>query len=287
MVPAPTRSSDAGLGRSVDVSIVGLLRQHPLSVTICALACAIVAGAFLFARPEYRPAHQGKTIKIPFKQPARDAAGRQGWVWPDGVPGWEAGFTISGYNISQLQAVEVEPARLTAAHMELDADQVRVLTAMHVLPGDGPLAIFAAPLLYEAQHTVCLGAALPRTASVAWLCPGASHPGPDVARSHVLVAAAAYDWSSPSTPGSIGLDLVGVARGDVYRVVLHIPGQRSPKAMPDQPLYARGKTWGQFDAAFIVPRGAGASELRIYGRGGLVQTVRLSLNPGDERIVQR
>jgi len=254
-------------------------------VAICALACAIVAGAFVFARPEYRPAQQGKTIKIPFKQPARDAAGRPGWVWPGGVPGWAAGQTISDYNISQLQPVEVGPAQLAAAHMGLDADQVRVLTAMHVLPGDGPLAIFAAPLLYEANHTVCLGAALPRTSAVAWLCPGASHPGPDIGRSHVLVAAAAYDWSSPSTPGSVGLDLVGVARGDVYRVVLHVPGLGNP--MNDRELYARGKSWGQFDAAIVVPRGAGSPELRIYGRTGLVRTVRLSLNPGEERILQR
>jgi hypothetical protein len=262
-----------------------LVRNHPLSVAICALAFAIVAGVFLFARPEYRPARQGETIRIPDKQPARDAAGRQGWVWPDGLPGWAAGYTIKDYNVSQVQQVELDPARLAAAHTQLDADQVRVLTAMHTRPGEGPLAILAAPSLFEADHTVCLAATLPRTSSVAWLCPGASHLAPDIARTHVLVAVAAYAWSSPTTGANVGFYLVGVARGDVHRVVLHIPDQDK---MQDQPLYDRAtsKNWGQFGDAFVRPPGSGTPELRVYGRNGLVQTVPLNLQPGDDRVIQ-
>jgi hypothetical protein len=35
-----------------------------------------------------------------------------------------------------------------------------------------------------------------------------------------------------------------------------------------------------------VPPSAGVPELRIYGRKGLVQTLRLDLSPGDERVIQ-
>lgn len=264
-----------------------LLAGHSLVVAICAVAFAVTAGVFVFARPAYRPVQQGESITIPDKQPAHEAAGRAGWVWPDGVPGWEAGYTIKGYPVSQIQAVETEPAQLEAAHMGLDAEKLRVLVAAHAMPGEGPLAIFAAPMLYESEHRACLAAALPRESPVTWLCPGASKPGPDIARSHVLVAAASYDWSSASIPAQVvALQLVGVARGDVYRVVLHFPTRANPKTLRDMPLYDRGKTWGQFQGAFVVPRVAGVPELQVYGRKGLVETVQLDLKPGDERVVQ-
>lgn len=263
-----------------------LFAGHSLVVAICAVAFAVTAGVFVFARPEYRPVQQGESITIPDKQPAHDAAGREGWVWPDGVPGWEAGYTIKGYPVAQLQAVEAEPAKLAAAHMGLDAEKVRVLVAAHMMPGEGPLAIFAAPLIGESQHTVCLAAALPRLSSMTWLCPGATKPGPDIAHSYVLMAAAAYDWSSPSNPSQVGLELVGVVRGDVYRVVLHIPNRGNPKTLNDMPLYDRGTTWGQFQAALVVPRVAGVPELRVFGRKGLVETVQLDLKPGAERVLR-
>lgn len=265
---------------------MGLVTRHPLPAAICALAFAITGGVFVFARPEYRPPQQGESITIPDKQPAHDAAGRAGWVWPDGVPGWEAGYTIKGYPVAQIQAVETESAQLAAAHMGLDAEKLRVLVAEHAMPGEGPLAIFAAPMLYESQHRACLAAALPRESSVTWLCPGATIPGPDIARSHVLVAAASYDWSSASVPVQEALQLVGVARGDVYRVVLHFPTRANPKTLRDMPLYERGKTWGQFQGAFVVPRVAGVPELQVYGRKRLVETVQLDLKPGDERVIQ-
>jgi hypothetical protein len=57
--------------------------------------------------------------------------------------------------------------------------------------------------------------------------------------------------------------------------------------MPDGSIYERGKNWGQFESALVVPPGAGAPELRIYAaKGRLMQTLPLELKPGDERIVQ-
>jgi hypothetical protein len=242
-------------------------------------------GFFVFARPQYRPPHQGTTIRIPDKQPAQDAGGRQGWTWAEGVPGWEPGQKIGDYRVSGVQSIEVDPARLVAARMGLDAEQVRVVTAMRQMPGVGPLAIYAAPSAYasyESKAIVCLGVDLPGAATTQWFCPGSTHPGPDVARSHVLVAASALEQRF--TSGEVALGLVGLARGDVYRVVLHIPGQ---KQLPNATLYDRGKTWGQFETAVAIPAGAGVPELRVYAaKGRLVQTLPLELKPGEARIVQ-
>jgi hypothetical protein len=259
--------------------------QHPVPAAICAVAFALTAGVFVFARPQYRPPQHGESIRIPEKQPAQDAAGRQGWTWPDGVPGWKPGYTIKHYPVSGVQSIEADAARLAAAHMMLDAEQVRVLVAMHQQPGLRPLAIYAAPMAYasfDGKPVVCLGVELPRASATPWFCPGDSHPGPDVARSRVLVAVSAFDWSTASSRPP-DLRLVGVARGDVYRVILHIPGQ---KRVPDMALYERGKTWGQFEIAVGPWPGNGVPELRIYGRKGLVQTLPLDLGHGDERVIQ-
>jgi hypothetical protein len=263
---------------------VRLVTQHPLPAAICAVAVALTAGVFVFARPQYRPPHQGVTFRIPDRQPAQDAAGRQGWIWPDGVPGWEPGYKIKDVPITGVQSIEVDPARLAAAHMGLDAEQVRVVDAMRLRPGLGPLAIYAAPMAYttfDGKPVVCLGVALPHTSTTPWFCAGDAHFGADIARSHVLVGGMALAWHAPGHRLQLGI--VGVARGDVYRVVLHIPGQ----TMPDATLYERGSTWGQFSTVVAIAPGDGVPELRIYGRKRhLVQTLRLDLSPGDERIVQ-
>jgi hypothetical protein len=140
---------------------VGLLARHPLPAAICGAAIVAVSGFFIFARPQYRPANQGETIRIPAKHPAADAAGRAGWTWSDGVPGWEPGYKLKDFNISEMQAIEAEPAQLSAAHAGLDAEGVRVLAVLHAWPGEGPLAIFAAPRLDTTPTIACLGAMLP------------------------------------------------------------------------------------------------------------------------------
>jgi hypothetical protein len=251
---------------------VGLLLRHPLPVAICSVAIAATVGVFVFARPEYRPVHQGTSIRLPDKRPAADAPGRAGWTWPDGVPVWEPGETIGDYPVSGMQAIEAQPAQLAAAHAGLDAERVRVLVAMHIRPGAGPLAIVAAPQLDSSPQTVCLAALLPLAAQVEWRCPGASRPYADVARARVLVGLAAT--------GRVSLYLVGVARGDVRRVVLHLVGNGGPTNIS---LYERGTTWGQFSFAFDHASGA-VPELRIYGDRGLVQVLRLDVRPDGQRV---
>lgn len=249
------------------------LVRHPISLAIVLFAVAATAGVFVFARPGYHP-RSGTSVKVPAKQPAQDASGAAGWVWPDGTPGWAAGYTLKGYNLSSVQPVEIQAAQLAAARDVLDAGNVRVVDSLR--PGrTGALAILAAPTLYQAPVRVCLAAILVGDAPVRWQCPGATSSADDLAHSRVLVAATVLDWSRPGTAGN-PLYLVGVARGDVYRVVLHMPGR------PAETLYTRGTTWGQFDAAVADP--GGTARLEVDGRRGPVETLPLNVAPGQQRV---
>jgi hypothetical protein len=68
---------------------------------------------------------------------------------------------------------------------------------------------------------------------------------------------------------------VGVARGDVDKVVLTgvSPGISV--------LYQRSKTWGQFALGAAA---APSASLRVYGHGRLLETIRLVLKPGQQRV---
>ena len=245
---------------------MALLARFPFSFVVVAVALAVTAGVFAFARPAYH--QRNGLIKVPAKQPANDAAGAAGWVWTDGTPGWQAGYTLKGYNVSGVQPVELQAAQLAAARHGLDASDVRVLVSTR---GDtnGALAILAAPTIGQTPVQTCLAAVLEGDAPVRWQCPGATPSRHDLARSNVLVAAKEYTWNA--------LYLVGVARGDVYRVVLEVAG-----AAPTE-LYSRGTSWGQFDAAVSAARGA---SLKVYGRRGLIETVAVRLRPGQQRVLQ-
>ena len=265
-----------------DTATVGPVVRHPLPVAIVAVAVAATAGLFVFARPQYRSPQQGTNIEVPDKRPAADAAGRAGWTWPDGVPGWEPGYTVGGYNLSQVQPIETQPAALAAAHSQLDASRLRVVVAQHIVPGDGPLAILAAPVADATPTTACLAVALPASNDVEWRCPGASSPYPDLARSRVLLGVMTRPWAGrPSDARELAL--VGVARGDVRRIVLHLAGD--PNMPLNDDLYDRGKTWGQFEANLLLRSPSETPELRIYGDHGLVQTIRLRLAADEQRVI--
>jgi hypothetical protein len=245
--------------------------RHLAAVTVVLFAVAATGGVFVFARPGYH-SHNGTNLKIPSKPPAADAAGAAGWVWPDGVPGWEAGQTIGGYPLAGVQPVEIEPAQLAAARQMLDASKVRVISSIRG-NRQGALMILAAPLYQSSPPTTCLAAVLLGNAPISWQCPGAAN---DIARSYVLIAAMSFAW--PGTPNHPTY-LAGVARGDVYRVVLVARG------FPPAELYRRGSTWGQFSA--VTPVQTTPSHLAVYGRNHrLLQTISLNLAPGTQRVLR-
>jgi hypothetical protein len=144
---------------------------------------------------------------------------------------------------------------------------------------NGALAILAAPTMYETPVHTCLAAVLQGDSPVVWQCPGARPH--DLSRSHVLVAAAAFGAATPDEPGpDHAIYFVGVARGDVHRVVLVAQGTEP------ETLYERGKTWGQFDSAVSLRPGSAAPRLLVYGRHGVFETLTLDLKPGQQRILQ-
>jgi hypothetical protein len=251
-----------------------LLARHAISLAIVLVAVAAVAGVFVFARPEYRP-HDGVSIELPAKPPANDASGAAGWVWPDGTPGWEAGRTFKGINVSGVQPVEIQAAQLAAARDVLDANKVRVLDS--VRPGKaGVLAIVAAPTLYETPARTCLAAVLVGDAPVHWQCPGSTPSSNDLAHSPVFVAATVVVWRVSGANRNM-LFLVGVARGDVNRVVLHAGGIPAPET-----IYTRGTTWGQFD--MIIKDPGRPARLEIFGRRGHLETLTLDVASGRQRV---
>jgi hypothetical protein len=235
---------------------MGFLVRYPVSLAIVLAAVAATAGVFVFARPQYRPEHGGVTITLPDRRPAADLSGSQGWVWPDGTPGWEPGYTVKDFNVSGLQPVEVQAAQLAAARNVLDASEVRVLVSLRT-DRSGVLGILAAPTLYRTPVETCLAALFPGDAPVRWQC--------ELADARVFLAAETTERGS--------LWLAGVARGDVYRVLLTRRGQEP------QPLYERGKTWGQFEGSADGP-----ATLEVYGRRGVVETIPLQLRPGGQRV---
>jgi hypothetical protein len=256
-----------------DHTSVGWVSRHIAAVAVVLSAVVAMGGVFIFARPGYHP-HNGSSITIPSKPPAADAAGAAGWVWPDGVPGWEAGQMLGDYPVSGVQPIEIEPAQLAAARQGLEASKVRVLSTIRGSMG-GALMILAAPTAQTAEPRTCLAAVRVGDAPIVWRCPGARPLRSDLAHSYVLIAATSFAWPGTKNHPTY---LAGVARGDVYRVVL--VGRGSGSAV----LYQRGTSWGQFSAVTGTP--TTPSHLAVYGRRHrLLQTIPLDLAPGTQRVL--
>jgi hypothetical protein len=237
----------------------------PVAGLVLAVLLSVI-GYAVFPRPPH--AGSGVTIKLPHRNPANDASGAAAWVWPDGVPGWTPGQTIKGFRVSFLQPVEVQAAQLAAARNGIDAESVRVLESLRG-NRQGVVAILAAQTLYETPARTCLAGLLLRDAPVTWVCPGPH----SLSQQHVFVAAVRLDWPGSNDP----VYLAGVARGDVRRVVLD--GGVTGK----QTLYDRGDSWGEFSTVQATRPGA---RLLVYGHGRLLETVRLDVPVGQQRILR-
>jgi hypothetical protein len=104
---------------------------------------------------------------------------------------------------------------------------------------------------------------------VVWRCPQ------DLAHSHVLGAVIS---AAPSSGASHPIFVIGVASGNVQRIVLvAAPNDRNT-------IYTRGTTWGQFEASASQSKGA---QLLVYGDHRLLQTLTLGVTPGGQRIFER
>jgi hypothetical protein len=232
----------------------------PVAALVMAV-CLSVVGYAVFPRSPHRDT--GVSFTLPDRTPSSAS-----WVWPEGVPGWVPGQTIKGYPISGVQPVEVAAAGLAAARAGLDSEGIRVIDAVRP-DRHGVLGILATRTLYETRVRTCLAALLRGNEPVVWVCPSAHV----LSQKHVLVAAMRLARPSLDDP----LDFVAVARGDVQRVVL-IGGTAGRET-----LYARGKTWGEFESAQVTKPGA---HLLVYGDHRLVETVALTVPVGQQRILR-
>ena len=242
-----------------------MITSRVLVVVLALMVCISAIGYLAFPSPQRR--QNGVTIKLLHRNPANDASGVAGWVWPDGVPGWTPGQMIKGFPVSFLQPVEVQAAKLAAARDALDSEAVRVVTSIR---GDrrGVLAILATHTAYSTPARTCLAALLREDAPVVWLCPSVH----TLSHQHVLIAAARLNWPGGKDP----IYFAGVARGDVRRVVL-VDGKDR------QMLYTRGNSWGEFDSARATSPGA---HLLVYGHGRLLETVPLDVPVGQQRVLR-
>lgn len=248
-----------------------LIGRHFTAVALVTIAVILTGGFFVLARPQYKPPNQGETIRVPTERPAADAAGAAGWVWAEGTPGWQAGTMLGkhhDFNVAGMQPVELTGAEVAAVHAGLDPEKVRVVVSLRPSKADA-LAILTAPILEPAPARTCLLALLPGDAPLSWQCPGTTT---STGSPRVLVAAAVYGWPNDRRV----LDFVGIARGDVQRVVL-----RSPGFDPIE-LYTRGTNWGQF--SFSLELKQPRARLFVYDKSGLVQKLPLELAPGEQRV---
>jgi hypothetical protein len=243
-----------------------VITSRVLVVVLAFMVCLSAVGYLAFPSPQRR--QSGVTIKLPHRNPANDASGVAGWVWPDGVPGWTPGQTIKGFPVSFMQPVEIQAAQLSAARFGLDSEAVRVIASTRA-DRRGVLAILATHSMYSTPEQTCLAALLREDAPVVWLCP-AVHT---LSHQHVLIAAARLNWPDGKNP----IYLVGVARGDVQRIVL-IGGVDKR-----QTIYARGNSWGEFDSAQETSPSA---RLLVYGHGHLLESVRLDVPVGQQRVLR-
>jgi hypothetical protein len=242
---------------------VSFVARHLLPTVLVGVAVVLLAGFFVFARPQYRPANQGEQINVPPEHPAT-----AGWTWAEGTPGFKAGTMLGkhhDFNISGLQPVEIAAAQLAAAHSMLDADGVRVLESLRT-DQTGPVAILAAPALDVTPTQTCLAVMLRGSAPVTWRCPH------DLLGTHVLGAVVAAGFSSGA---GHPLFVLGVASADVARIVLVGGPQGSG------PIYTRGTTWGQFESSTPPQKNV---TLLVYGDHGLLQKLTLSDPPSGQRI---
>jgi hypothetical protein len=241
-----------------------MVLRYPFSLAVVSLAFAVFGGVFLFLRPEYHDPFPGTTVDLSAYPPPA-----HGWTWKDGTPGFVVRTGREDWNVSRVRPAELpHGARLLNALRELDGVSLLVARGR------------------------CIGAALP--SSVAWFCP----PQLESDLAFVVV----YPMRLYGGAHVFSLNLVGVARADVKRIVVVNPAklQRVHRdnsvttryAPLRQTLTVRGN-WGtwQESVADEYPRAAPTRPWRVrldfYGaHHRLLASQRIALaQPGTKLFV--
>ena len=159
--------------------------RYPFSLAVVSIAFAVFGGVFLFLRPEYHDPYPGSTIDL-----AKYPGASHGWTWKNGTPGFEVRTGREEWNVSRVRPHEL-PAGARLLNAQRNMDGLSLLVA----------------------RGRCIGADV--VGAMRWFCP--PRLGPQVA---FVVVDAIAPFGSADT---YALNLVGVARGDVRRVVVRNP----------------------------------------------------------------
>ena len=252
-----------------------LFAQHRLAAAIVAAALAATAGAFLFARPEYRQPSQGEKLVFPEAKPPVE-----GWTWADGTPGFQFGQDHDRWNISNLRPAELAAARAAAHDAGVDPASLGVLQVSRTQPHGRPQALVAGA---GPAGRTCIGAQLER-GPVSFLC------APQLDDDLGLVLADA----SPPQAGIHSMFLTGVVRADVTRVTVTTSGMTyvdhtgaKPIVRPfgAQTVYTRRSEgwWGTFVDTTAQP-GSWHAQVVFYGDRGPLGSLDVRFTRAGERL---
>lgn len=239
-----------------------MLLRHPVSAAVLATAFTLIAGVFLFARPEYRPPYGGKTVDL-----SGYAAPAHGWTWREGTPGFVVRTGREEWNVSRVEPRELpEHSRLLNAIREPDG--------LSLLVARGK----------------CVGAVVDRAAR--WFCP----PQLQSRLAFVLVSAA----HPAGAPNVFSLDVLGVSRGGIRRIVVSNPAKLR-RVRRDNSVASRygplrqtirvDGNWGTWIQAIAdeyrgsAPARPWRARLDFYGAHGLVGSREVALARAGTRLV--
>src|SRR2546421_3579763 len=238
-----------------------MLLRYRLSLAIVFGALAGTMAVFTFARPQYHDPFPGQQFDLSSVERPVAAAGAAGWRWPHGTPGFRFGQDEEAWNDAKLRPADLSGARSAAVRAGVAPDSLRVLSAQRDRRGD----VFAFVAGSDTRGKTCVGTVVPAT-PVLFSCA--------LDRQVALVIAAPGTPEPTKKYGTLyPLHLLGVARGDVTRVSLDLPG------LDHATLYSRhsalGGWWGTFGGDLEFPR-AWHGRVTFFGAHGRLASAPIS-----------
>jgi hypothetical protein len=241
-------------------------------------AAAVLAGAFLFAtnvhtaEPVLSGIHPAAKARAVQASRPLQGSGVEGWIWPERVPGFRFGSEERFWNGTQLSLSRRATIEGSAREAGLDPGAMRVLKEVSALPSRDLIALVATRARSRGVCLAVSGRGLPRR----FTC---LRPASRAAASNAFLAVSIWNGPVAGRPAHV-LDLVGVARGDVSRIDLRVPGLGSWR------VYERSAelAWGAFALGVDLPR-SWAGSLQIHGGAGHLATVQLRSSAAGRRLL--
>ena len=242
---------------------VVLISRHWAPSAIVGAALAATALVFLFFRPAYHPKGENSLLKVDM---SRYPAASDGWTWADGQPGFRFGEHEDEWNLGQVQAGELAPARGAARRWGVAPASVRLVDAIRLGPDDLNLIVAGT----DASDHTCLGFVI-RGERVEFFCSGRLA---DIS-AFLLVLRPAYASDGDA------LFVEGIPDGDVTKVVVDAPPE-----WPNAAVYDRrpggGSYWGTFGASLAS---AHALDVTVSRENGAAVHVRIDSTLPGNRVI--